>query len=942
MKRYYVFGMTLVLLVAAGLRLGALPDWPVGLHYDEAANVILTRQIAAGEYRPVFIRAYTGKEVLFFYAGAFWVWATGGAPWGLRLNAAMLGTLTVAATYAATRALFGPERRARWIALLAAGWVAVAFPHVLLSRYGFRAISQPLLQALTVAALWHGLRTGKRAWLVAGGACLGLTGYTYLAARLFPIPLTLALAWLLFRTPREARLQRMVQLGLTLLVAVIVFAPLGLYFIRHPDAFTTRINQVAAPTWRDALRGLWLCLRALVWPGDGDPYIRFNLPGRPVLDGPAAVLAVFGLMGLLFTPRKDTLTGAGRCFILAALAIMLLPSALATSEITPSNLRLIGLFPFIAILPAQGVVLLLDALKEHLLSKSDPTTRRAKFLSSRRSPPAPCPLLPASCLFLILLLGGVSTGHAYRQWGASLPLFYAADGEMVLAAQALETLDTTHTTVYIASEHFRHPTVAALAQQYPQAKWLTGGATLVLPPTGDAVYLWPRSLMPPGPWPEALAARWQVSALNDPGGKPTLWIRRLSASDIAALRPTPPPAADFAHVVQVYNAQAASVCRVGEPCPILLTWAVNAPYTTLQPVVRLLHPQTGEWVRETAFHYPPEQWTLGDIVFDQLTLVPPIGIPPVDGYQIGVGFFNPDGGEVLPRLEAERFAGLEARFPLTPPLLPSASVPDAAQTAAACLGIPRDAGITHGMLQLLGHTSLPGTMRPGEALTLRLCWQATGTALPQDTITLTLSGPETHVLYSGPPANGYAFAQWRAGDIVEDRHTLRLPRALAAGQYTLTLSVGNTALTEVGNLTIQAVERTFTPPDVPHPFTADFGASVRLLGYDVGTLAAGQPLEVTLYWQALAEMTEDYLVFVHLLDMTSGRIIAQVDEAPQHNGYPTSLWLAGEIVTDRHTLAIPADLSDGDYALRIGFYRQEDGTYLAVNGNASLLIPGVQ
>ena len=63
-------------------------------------------------------------------------------------------------------------------ALLAAGWIAVAFPHVLLSRYGFRAISQPLLQALTVAALWRGLRTGKRAWLVAGGACLGLTGYS--------------------------------------------------------------------------------------------------------------------------------------------------------------------------------------------------------------------------------------------------------------------------------------------------------------------------------------------------------------------------------------------------------------------------------------------------------------------------------------------------------------------------------------------------------------------------------------------------------------------------------------------------------------------------------------------------------------------------------------------------------------------------------------------
>src|SRR5690606_12485709 len=156
--------------------LAALPELPLGLHYDEAANLILTRQIAAGDYRPLFIRAYTGKEVLFFYAAAPWVWMTGGSAWGLRLGAAMLGVLTVAATFAAVRAMLGHAQRSASIALLAAGWMALAFPHVLLSRYGFRAISQPLLQALTVAALWRGLRAGRRSWLIAAGLFLGLTG----------------------------------------------------------------------------------------------------------------------------------------------------------------------------------------------------------------------------------------------------------------------------------------------------------------------------------------------------------------------------------------------------------------------------------------------------------------------------------------------------------------------------------------------------------------------------------------------------------------------------------------------------------------------------------------------------------------------------------------------------------------------------------------------
>jgi len=947
MKRDYIFGMTLVLLVAAALRLGALPALPVGLHYDEAANVILTRQIVSGDYRPVFIRAYTGKEVLFFYAAALWVWMTGGAPWGLRLGAAMLGVLTVAATYAATCVLLGPGKRSRQdrsrsLALLAAGWVAVAFPHVLLSRYGFRAISQPLLQALTVATLWRGLRTGKRRWRVAGGACLGLTGYTYLAARLFPIPLTLALGWLLVRTQREKRLRRVAQLGLVLVVAAVAFAPLGLYFLRNPDAFTTRITQVAAPTWRDALRGLWLCARAVVWPNGGDPYIRFNVPGKPVLDGLSAVLAFIGLARLLVSRQGDDLHRAGRIFIVAVLAIMLLPSALATSEITPSNLRLVGLFPFITILPAYGVVTLITVLTGYLRAKGGDLTNRLTVAKSRLLSPASCFLPLASCLLLLLTLGGASTARAYRQWATSTELFYAADGEMVLAAEALDTTDLSQTTVYIASEHYRHPTVAALARQYAQAKWLTGGATLVLPPTGNAVYLWPRSVTPLAPWPEIVTEKWRSTALNDPEGEPALLAHHFAQADVAALRSAVvsiAPTIDFAHVIFLHNAQPVGACRVAEPCPILITWWVNAPYTTLQPVVRLLHPETGEWARETAFHYPPEDWAMGDLVFEQFTLVLPVGIPPVDGYEIGVSFFNPDSGEVLPRLEAERFAGLEARFPLTDTLLPMVSVPDESQSSVACPRIPRATGAMLGDLRLAGATPLPESLRPGESMRLRLCWQATGDALPEGDVTLTLTGPETHVLYHDAPASGYTFVQWQPGDIIEDRYALRLPRETATGQYVLALSVGDALIATLGSVEVQSVTRTFAPPEIRYPFEADFGARIRLLGYDVGTLRAGQPLTVTLYWQSLAELDEDYLVFVHVLDET-GAIVTQVDEGPQQGSYPTSLWMAGEVVVDHHALAMPDDIpARSDYHLRVGFYRQENGDYLAVNGNANLLLP---
>jgi hypothetical protein len=58
------------LLIAAFLRLWQLDTLPPGLHYDEAADTIIAQQIARGESAPIFVAAYTGKEVLFFYWAA--------------------------------------------------------------------------------------------------------------------------------------------------------------------------------------------------------------------------------------------------------------------------------------------------------------------------------------------------------------------------------------------------------------------------------------------------------------------------------------------------------------------------------------------------------------------------------------------------------------------------------------------------------------------------------------------------------------------------------------------------------------------------------------------------------------------------------------------------------------------------------------------------------
>jgi hypothetical protein len=844
---------------------------------------------------------------------------------------------------------------------------------------------------------WNGF------WLLASGGLLGLTAYTYLAARLFPIPLALALGVMLFHTPRAALKARLTRCVVVLSVALLVFGPLGLYFLEHPDAFTTRIKQVASSSWSDALRGIRLCLRALAWPNAGDPYVRFNAPGRPVLTPLAAILALIGGVGLLLRPFRDPLSRAGRFLLFALVFVMLLPSALATSEITPSNLRLVGLYPFLAVFPAQGLVILIHAVLRWRLTRSDWRYRWGPRGGWYRG-----------AMLLLLVGGGVATGWTYWQWARSADLFYAADGEMVLAAQALDTLDLADTTPYIASLHYRHPTVAALAQRYAQAKWLTGGATLVLPEKGHALYLWPRTLSSPAPWPDEVLTRWEASSVSpsfsDPNGDVALRVHRLTVEDLAMLRrlfsgrphlasePAPSReqgsdfshvandfshvANDFSHVVLTHGARPLLPCAAGRPCPILLSWEARASYPALQPVVRLIHPLTGEWVRTTAFHYPPEQWGIGDLVLDQFSPVLPLSAPPVEGYEIAVGFFNPDNGHVLSRLdEREQFAGLEVRYTLGE-VLPQRHAPAVPHCSfEGGYGDEPYAIHTHTVdgVRLLGVDVTLGDFPPGGKLPLALCWQAMGgsnpsaeglredeTPLPEVDLEIVLdrsrtgdaltedeaSDPTDTILYKGAPVQGlYPFSQWAVGEIIEDRYTLRLPRAQPPGTYILRLRVSNRPLYDFGTLRVISLTRefidTFVLPNAANAMTVDFGEHIRLLGYALGAVKPGNPLKISLYWQTLMEMEEDYTVFIHWLDAETEQLLSQVDAMPQEDRtlsgspYPTSLWMRNEVIRDTHYLPIPADLPSGTYRLRVGFYVQQTGKRLRVEGASGVMLSTV-
>ena len=107
-------------------------------------------------------------------------------------------------------------------------------------------------------------------------------------------------------------------------------------------------------------------------------------------------------------------------------------------------------------------------------------------------------------------------------------------------------------------------------------------------------------------------------------------------------------------------------------------------------------------------------------------------------------------------------------------------------------------------------------------------------------------------------------------------------------------------------------------PVIAHPTDINFGHKLRLLGY---TQTGEQ--EVTLYWQALEPLTEDYRVSLTLRD-TAGQSWGQWDGRPTAYLFPTNRWRVGQIVPGIYQLVPITGAPPGDYGLEVGVYTEDD------------------
>jgi hypothetical protein len=234
-------------------------------------------------------------------------------------------------------------------------------------------------------------------------------------------------------------------------------------------------------------------------------------------------------------------------------------------------------------------------------------------------------------------------------------------------------------------------------------------------------------------------------------------------------------------------------------------------------------------------------------------------------------------------------------------------------------------------VRFVGYDAGNKPVRPGDPTSITLYWQATHTLTADCAVVLQIQDARGNVFAStqAAPALGiYPATRWQPNELVRDPQTLTLRGDTPDGDYRIVVALvdANNARVktadgrdsiQVGTVAVKSRPHYFGAPTPLQSFTARFGDTARLIGYDLAY--EQRAVQLTLYWQALAPTQTSYTVFVHLLD-TNGTMRAQRDQIPGVGTYPTTSWLKGEYLIDVYNVSIPPDAPPGDYRIAIGMY----------------------
>jgi len=638
------------IILAAFFRLHRLESLPPGDGYDPAYYGVDALQFLRGE--PLSVMLPPNREPLFSYLVTVTFILAGASTMAIHLTSALVGIVTVPLVYLAAEALFASENEAlkRWAGPVAALMMATSYWHLNWSRYGVRAILVPLFVAATLYALWRGLRTGTLAPFLLCGLSLGLSMYTYQAARLLPVLVVLgfvAAAW-----ERGAVENRdWLHLIVVAAVAVLVFAPLGLHFLTDPDSFSHRIEEAlvvegersAAGNLRAVLDQALDAVLAFSLVGDRTPYS--TIPGRPSLNPFLSALLLVGIGVSLSRIRRPRYV-----FLFTSLLVMFIPATLAGKG--PTAKRAIGTLPAVAMLIAVGALAPWTTLRRRLGTRSPAWAARLQAV-----------------WVVVLVCGfaysGVTTYRDYFvRWGSNpnLPTHFEAGisaiGEYVGDLPPGEQ-------VYTSPEPPSHPAIRFHSGLRDDVRGYNGRVCLAMPRETEADTTF---VIVPGKdddsldrlnrtFPQGQVTHQEIVV----GDRPYFVAYRVPAGARADLNPTHPLEARWADRIRLLGVDLdhkdQNTYRPGDTVELTLYYEDIAPmetrYTAFVHLLGPENPATGSplWAQNDSEpchgFYATTSWHRGEVLLDRIELPVPDDAP-AGTYRLGTGFYDVVTQERLP------------------------------------------------------------------------------------------------------------------------------------------------------------------------------------------------------------------------------------------------------------------------------------------------------
>ncbi|MDY6875871.1 MAG: glycosyltransferase family 39 protein [Chloroflexota bacterium] len=634
--------LLLITAVAAVLRCYCIDRLPPGLHYDEAFNNLLALRLPHWDPFPVFFfDVEFGRCVLHPYLIALLFQATGPILLGGRLVSAVAGTLTVPLLFFTAWEMFRDdteERQAQRLGIASALSLTGLYWHVHLSRIGMEYAMVPILAVPAFGAIWRALRRQRFWGAVTAGVILGLTPYTYPPALFVPLLLALFFGCRIIFERGFLRANWRI-LAIVMCVALLVIAPMGHFFVTHPQWFTLRASQVVGG---DLLEGILKIVRGIFIQGDLNP--RQNLPGRPALDSIQATLFILG-MGTCLARRRPP-----HLFLLCWMGVMSLPSVL--TEYPPHFGRMLGAAPAAAMLVGLGAVTFYDLILK---------AAARLFPQARRVVSTVAVLL----LVFAFALSGVYTARDYFiVWGQSDDLFIAFDvglrwiGEYVAALPQEEQVYISPTDRFWKTLEFLQGGDPYRTHNYNGRRCVVYPAVTEVPTSHVVIVLEdPNSL----PVIQAAFPDGRVVQELYMGNTPYSVVYRTPAGRTAQISLTHPLEVNFDGQVRLlgYDPPTGPFAP-GDTIPLRLYWLGQAQMTDWYKVFVHLWgtPSPAEgghiWGQEDVHpcdnSYPTPWWAAGDVVADEYRIPISPDTPPGE-YQLVVGLYLEDGPR-LPVLDA--------------------------------------------------------------------------------------------------------------------------------------------------------------------------------------------------------------------------------------------------------------------------------------------------